>query len=164
MEIEVADNLYLMVQKFMEVTGETPKIMMDNIGIQANIPDDYIDSRYGRIDLPPADRIRFPKYSPDINQVAEHSVGAIKAGAVNGLYSVVAAHTHMHRHTLQHIVKQQSDLFAQGQIFNRGVEHNFQKLPSVLKAISLPEGQYFVDAGGKIHYGSGGDWLKASDR
>lgn len=162
--MEVADNLYLMVKKFREKTGTTPKIMMDNIAIQANIPDDRIDSRYGTIELPPEDRIRFPEYSPNINQVVEHSVGAIKGGTVNGLYTALASHTRMGPHSLQTIVKRQVELFEQGELFKQGVEHNFRKLPSVIKAISLPEGQSFVDDWGKVHYGSNGDWVNSGDR
>ena len=164
-EMEVQDNLYLMVQHFMKETGgQTPKIMMDNIAIQSGIEDGKIDSRYGTIVLPRADRIRFPPYSPDINQVVEHSVGAIKTGALNGIYTHVASHTRMHPHSLQAIVKQQVQLFKKGELFKGGVLHNIQKLPSVIKAISLPEGQCFTDARGKVHYGSGGDWVKAADR
>lgn len=162
--MEVQDNLFKMVQVFKKKAGCMPKIMMDNIAIQANIPDDRIDSRYGTIELATEDRIRFPQYSPDINQVVEHSVGAIKTGTLNGLYTAAASHTHMHPRSLQIIVKQQADLFAQGELFKQGVAHNFKKLPSVWRAISMPEGQCFTDDWGKVHYGSGGDWVKSADR
>lgn len=45
-ELEVADNIYLMVQEFERRAGVQPITMRNNIRIQANIPDDKIESRY----------------------------------------------------------------------------------------------------------------------
>jgi hypothetical protein len=77
---EVADNLVLMIDKFKEATNEYPILMLDDMKIQANIPDRRIESRYGTRVLPEGCRLRFPAYSPDINQCVEHSIGVVKGG------------------------------------------------------------------------------------
>jgi hypothetical protein len=54
--------------------------------------------------------------------------------------------------------------FEKGELYPKGVERNFEKLPTVLKVIASPVGTPVVDSRGKVHYGSGGDWPNAEGR
>lgn len=169
MQQEVEDNLYLMVERFREVTAasglqEDPIIMMDNIRIQANVNDRVIKSRYGTVTLPEGSRIRFPPHSPDINQVVEHSISAVKGGMSSQVFDDCAGKKHFNKMSLQRIFEKTIGKFETGQLFPRGVEHNFEKLPVVLEVISAPDGQIFMDRHGKTRVGSGGDWPNADER
>lgn len=143
---------------------EDPIIMMDNIRIQANVDDRVIRSRYGTVTLPEGCRIRFPPHSPDINQVVEHSISAVKGGMSNQVFDDCAAKKHFSKMSLQHIFKQTVRKFEDALLFPRGVEHNFEKLPVVLEVISAPNGQLIIDRHGKTRVGSGGDWPNADER
>ena len=164
MELESTDNLYLICDEFMKTTGECPMIQMDNIRIQANIPDEWFVSRYGTWYLPEGCRVRIPPNSPDLNQVIEHCVGVIKWAVTEALYEASARRTVFSRHSLQSIVKQQFTKFAQGQLFQGGVVKNTNKMPDVWRSVSMDVGESFVDHKGKTHYGTGGDWARAGDR
>lgn len=162
--LEVADNLYLMVKHFQEITGEDPIIMMDNVKIQANIPNTTIESRYGTLNLPEGCRLRFPPHSSDINQVVEHSIGALKGGATEQLFEECGREVKFSEHSLQRIFKHQFKLFEQGHLYPKGVEHNMAKLPTVLRVIASEEDEWFLDENGKQHHGSNGNWPNAPDR
>lgn len=162
--LEIADNLYKMVEHFRAKTGEDPIIMMDNVKIQAGIPDNKIESRYGTITLPDGCRIRFPPYSSDINQVAEHSIAAVKGGVTEQVFEECCRQVHFHKHSLQRIFKNQFNLFEQGYLHPKGVEHNFAKLQTVFRVIASGEDEWFMDENGKMHHGSNGNWPNADDR
>lgn len=164
MTLEIADNLYKMVKRFRKLTGEDPIIMMDNVKIQANIPDTTIESRYGTIQLPEGCRIRFPPHSSDINQVAEHSIAAVKGGVTEQVFAESCREVTFTDHSLQRIFKDQFKLFENGKLHPRGVEHNFAKLPTVFKVIASGEDEWFTDEHGKRHHGSHGNWPNADDR
>lgn len=159
----------MMVQHFREQTAvsgppEDPIIMMDNIRIQANVNDKVIKSRYGTVTLPGGCRIRFPAHSPDINQVVEHTIGAIKGGISSQVFDECARKVKFSKMSLQRIFRETIRRFEKGELYPRGVEHNFEKLPVVLEVISAPEGQIFMDRNGKARVGSGGNWPNASER
>lgn len=160
----MADNLYKMVEVFQKKTGVQPHIMMDNIRIQKNIPDDIIVSRYGNINMKPGTRIRFPERSPDINQVVEHSIGAVKSAIIGQLFTMAAEKKKFDPNILMRITTAQMRRFEEGKLFNNGVKHNFNKLPTVWEVIGSPEGQLVIDPNGKVHTGSGGNWPNAEDR
>lgn len=164
MTLEVADNLYLMVERFRQIAGEDPIIMMDNVRIQANIPDDCIESRYGTALLPAGCRQRFPAHSSDIDQVAEHTIAAVKGAATEQVFEECSREVHFSEVSLQRIFKEVFSRFEKGKIYPRGVEHNVAKLPTVLKVIASEEDEWFTDAHGKRHHGSNGDWPNAPDR
>lgn len=161
---ETCDNLYLIVKAFREATGEEPILVMDNIRIQANIPDDGFDSRYGRCDLPGGCRFRIPTHSPDFNQVAEITVGAIKSGARAQLYQECAVNGVLSPVGLQRIVEDQFTLFEKGLMCPQMVEHKVRRLATVLGVISTPQGQLYTDLQGHTHPGSGGDWPQSRYR
>lgn len=161
---ETCDNLFLIVEAFREATGEEPILIMDNIRIQANIPDDGFDSRYGRCDLPAGSRFRIPTHSPDFNQVAELSVGSIKNGARAQLYHECAVHGALSRVGLQRIVEHQFSQFEKGHMCPCMVEHKVRRLPTVLGVISTPQGQLYTDEEGQTHPGSDGDWPQSRYR
>lgn len=163
-EAETADNLYLIHQAFKAKTDDEPVFQMDNIRIQANIPDDRIDSRYGTAALEQGQRIRIPPYSPDINQVVEHAVGAIKGSVIDQLADESARAVNFSERSLQRIVAQAFKMFEDGLICHGSVAKNVRKLPYVWKALSLPLGQLFVDVEHHTHHGSGGDWTLSYDR
>lgn len=165
-EEEVKDNLFLMVKHFKEVTGEEPIIMMDNIRIQANVPDKEWSCRYGDMQRPMGQltRITIPVHSPDINQVVEHSVGAVKHGITDMVFTEVAEKKKYKKHSLQRVCKAVMKKFERGEIFKNGVAHNFRKLPTVLEVIAANEGEEVWDEKGKVHRGSGGNWPNAEDR
>lgn len=160
----MADNLYKMVEVFQKQTGVQPHIMMDNIRIQKNIRDDLIVSRYGNMHMGQGTRIRFPERSPDINQVVEHSIGAVKSAIIGELFTRAAEKKKFDPKTLISITTAQMKRFEKGQLFNNGVKHNFNKLPTVWEVIGSPEGQLVIDPNGKVHTGSGGNWPNAEDR
>jgi hypothetical protein len=165
-EEEVRDNLYLMVKHFREVTGEEPIIMMDNIRIQANVPDKKWECRYGWMEMDDdlTTRIEIPTHSPDINQVVEHSIGAIKSGITDMVFTEVAEHTVYSEVSLMRVCKAVMKKFEKGELFRKGVAHNFAKLPTVLEVIAAEEGEEVWDEKGKLHTGSGGNWPNAEDR
>lgn len=150
MQLEIADNLYLIVKEFREVTGEDPILIMDNIKIQAQIPDDFIESRYGDIYLPAACRIRIPAHSPDLNQVAEHSVAAVKTETRAQLYAESVASGRLSPVGLQRIVEQVFHKFENAKIFAGGVVRNVLKMPWVWEVIT-------GDAGSVVHHPETGE-------
>jgi hypothetical protein len=137
---EIADNLYLIIQAFREATGEDPILVMDNIRIQAQIPDDLIESRYGDVVLPAGCRLRIPAHSPDLNQVAEHSVAAVKTESRMQLYRESVITGVLSPVGLQRIVEQVFHKFERGEIFRCGVEKNVLRMPFVWEVISGDEG------------------------
>lgn len=153
-----------MVKKFREVTEEDPIIMMDNVRIQANIPDEEFDSRYGMTTLPPGCRKRFPPHSSDIDQVVEHTVGAVKGAATEQVFKECCEQVKFSAATLRRIFKNVFKKFEDGELFHLGVEHNMRKLHTVLKVIASEEDEWFTGSDGRRHHGSAGDWPNAQDR
>jgi hypothetical protein len=153
-----------MVEKFRNVTGEDPIIMMDNVRIQANIPDKIIESRYGTITLPEGCRLRFPPHSSDIDQLVEHSIGAVKGAATDKVFDECCHGVVFSGESLRRIFKGVFKRFEKGELYHRGVERNMRKLPTVLRIIASGEDEWFTDPDGKQHHGSNGDWPNAGDR
>lgn len=162
--VEVADNLWKMCHWFYQHTGEWPIVMMDNIKIQANIPDRVIESRYGTLTLPEGCRLRFPAHSPDINQCVEHAVGVVKEAAADQVFSECCQQVQFTDVSLRRIFQGVFNRFKSGELYPKGVEHNFDKLPAVIQVIGSQEGAIVQDNKGKEHYGSGGNWPNADDR
>lgn len=137
---EIEDNLYLIVEKFRQATGEDPILIMDNIRIQAQVPDDMIDSRYGILQLPAGSRIRIPAHSPDLNQVAEHSIAAVKMATREQLYRESVVTGKLSPVGLQRIVEGVFHKFETAEIFTGAVVKNVEKMPWVWQVISGDEG------------------------
>lgn len=147
---EITDNFYVIIQAVREATGEDPILVMDNIRIQAQIPDDWIEFRYGNVLLPAGCRLRIPAHSPDLNlKVAEHSVATVKTetrmqlfreSVITGVLSPVG---------LQRIVEQVFHKFENGKISRCGVEKNVLRMPFVWEVIK-------GDAGSVVHHPDSG--------
>lgn len=164
-EAEIADLLYLTIQRWREVVpAEEPYLILDNVNIQSGIPDQHIASRYGQIDLPAGHRIRIPPFSPDCNQVAEHSVAACKTEIAYEAFTEFTRGQEINPHTLQTIAKRVMQRFEKGEIYADGVRHNVHSMPVFWKELSTPEDQSWVDAKGHTHWGSGGDWVSSKRR
>jgi hypothetical protein len=147
---ETCDNVVLAIRAYERATGDMPVLVMDNIKIQAMVPDDYITSRYGTEWLAPGHRVRIPTYSPDFNQVAEHTIAFIKGHVRNYLYGLSSK---MGAHTLQQAVKT-----AVSEIKHESIVKNVLKMPTVWGIVSTPHGATYTDYEGKEHPGSGGWW------
>lgn len=85
-------------------------------------------------------RLRFPAHSPDIDQVVGRS---IKGWSYHTRYNEMEMAQKMvyGKHSLQRMFKDQVKLIEEGQLFPRGVEDNFNTLPTVLEVIAADEGQ-----------------------
>lgn len=151
MEAETEDNVVLALRHFKRVTGASPILVLDNIKIQANIPDLLVRSRYGFEALLPGCRIRIPTYSPDFNQVAEHTVGNVKGHTRERLYSCSGS---LQGRSLQHHVLQ----VLKKDLHYESVVQNVLRMPTTWGIISTPVGCTYTDAAGKDHKGSGGWW------
>lgn len=150
MYAETCDNLVLAINRFRHVTHEMPYLVMDNIKIQAKVPDQEIESRYGRAHLDAGCRIRIPTYSPDFNQVAEHAIAFIKRNVRNYLYRLNGP---MGPYTLQQAVKKAVQLIS-----HQHIVKNVLKMPTVWGIVSTDHGSIYTDYEGKEHKGSGGWW------
>lgn len=151
MEAETEDNVVLALRHVKRVTGVSPILVLDNIKIQANIPDLVVRSRYGFETLDPGCRIRIPTYSPDFNQVAEHTVGNVKRITRNDLYECSG---NLQGRSLQHMVLQ----VVKHKLKYDAVVQNVLSMPTTWGIISTPVGCTYTDAAGKEHKGSGGWW------
>ena len=147
---ETCDNVVLAIRAYKLAAGEMPILVMDNIKIQAMVPDECITSRYGTEWLDPGCRVRIPTYSPDFNQVAEHTMAFIKRYVRNYLYNL---NSKMGPHTLQQAVKT-----AVSEISHDSTVKNVLKMPTVWGIVSTAHGSVYTDSKGKEHPGSGGWW------
>lgn len=147
---ESCDNVVLAIRQFKQLTRQMPILVLDNIKIQAQVPDRIIDSRYGQEYLDEGCRVRIPTYSPDFNQVAEHVIAFIKREVRNYLYKLNGP---MGAHTLQQAVKT-----AVGLIEHQHIAKNVLKMPTVWGIVSTDHGSIYTDYEGKEHPGSGGWW------
>lgn len=147
---EACDNVVLAIRRFKQHARQMPFLVMDNIKIQAKVPDVYILSRYGLEVLDPGCRIRIPTYSPDFNQVVEHTIGFIKKEVRNYMYSFGGQ---MGKHTLHTAVKS-----AVSRITHKQISANVDKMPTVWGIVSTDHGSYYTDYEGNDHPGSGGWW------
>lgn len=171
---EIADLLYLIVRKFIRYTGEQPILVMDNVRIQARIPDDKIVSRYGTIDLPADCRIRIPPHSPDFNQPAEHMIAEIKKLMRRLLYhQCMKTKGVLQRGDLMTIFNNAMLKIKRKKVYKNGVLHNVMKMPTVWGIISTPKGEQYIEPAYRgqqnppkkaVHEGSGGDWPHAGKR
>lgn len=165
MEAEIADLLYLTIERWRKlVPEEEPCLILDNVNIQAGIPDRHIHSRYGSIDLPAGNRIRIPPHSPDCNQVAEHAVGACKNGIIHEAFKEFTQGKPVDAHTMRRVTKRVMKRFAQGKLYADGVRHNVRSMPKFWWELSSATNASFVDEHGRTHWGSAGDWVSARQR
>jgi hypothetical protein len=158
-EAEIADNLHFVVEGFRQKTGCDPIIVMDNIKIQANIPDDWIDSRYDSENLPPGCRIRIPTYSPDFNQVAEHFVACVKEETKSMMYARCCTHPELTGRGLQWMVEQVMFKIKRGELYNGSVARNVMRMPFVWQVIASSVDTVLTDPRTGAQYkGTAGDW------
>lgn len=158
-ELETADNLYLIVKAFRHATGEDPILVMDNIKIQANIPDDWIESRYDNTWLPPGCRLRIPKYSPDFNQVAEHTVACVKHETASLVYKHCCKSGKLSPVGLQTMVEQVFRKIIKGELYRGSVAANVSRMPLVWQVISSSTDVVCVDPRtGARYQGTAGNW------
>ena len=170
---EIADLLYLIVQRFRKYAHEDPILVMDNNRIQSCLPDDKISSRYGTIDLPPSSRLRIPPHSPDFNQPAEHIIAEIKKQMRSLVVQHCARSGKLQPADLQKIWRAAVNKIKKKKVYVGGVAKNVLKMPVVWGIISTPKGQTWVEAAYRDqqnppkkakHTGSGGDWPPAAWR
>lgn len=164
-EQEVHDNLYLLLKKFEEKTGaQQPRLVLDNIRIQANVPDEQIDSRYGVLDLPEGTRVRIPPHSPDCNQVVEHAIGTVKDDITGQLYEQSIKNPVINGDKLRSMGVTTFKRFEKGEIYRGAIKANVEKLPDVWGVIATPtDEEYIVTTSAllqhtKVCHGTGGDW------
>lgn len=164
-EQEVHDNLYLLLKKFEEKTGgQQPRLVLDNIRIQANVPDEQIDSRYGVLDLPEGTRVRIPPHSPDCNQVVEHAIGTVKDDITGQLYEQSVINPLIDATKLRKMAVTTFKAFEKGDIYKGSVKANVMRLPDVWGLIATPtDEEYTITTGllpghSKVYHGTGGDW------
>lgn len=159
MQQEIEDNLCKIVEEFRAKTGEDPILIMDNIRIQAQVPDDLIDSRYGLMPLPAGSRIRIPAHSPELNQVAEHSIAVVKMETRAQLYHESAFTGKLSPVGLQRIVEQVFHRFERADINAGAVVKNVEKMPFVWEVITGDEGAVVHHPETGVPYlCTGGNW------
>ena len=158
-ELETADNLALIVEAFRDAAGEDPILVMDNIKIQANIPDDWIESRYGNTVLPSGCRLRIPKFSPDFNQAAEHTVACVKQETTNLVYKHCCKSGQLSAVGLQTMVEKVFQNIIKGELYNGSVAANVSRMPLVWQVISGSTDTGLVDPRtGATYQGTAGNW------
>ncbi len=162
---EIADNLSLMLQRFTEVTGEDPVLVMDNARIQSSIPADCIESKLGDVTLQPQQRVKLPAHSPDLNQVAEQSVGAVKGDVIGQLADhVQAGKGGITAVQLTQMGKLAAQRFARGELFAGGVRKSVHRMPDVWAVVGADEGSQVAVVGHGTLQGTAGDWAPAGLR
>lgn len=158
-EEEIADNLYLLVKRFINIAEEYPILVMDNIKIQANIEDDYVMSRYGDLYLPAGCRLRIPTYSPDFNQVAEHTVACVKQETKNAMYVRCSSNAQLDGRGLQHMVEKVLRAIKSGELYNVSVARNVMRMPFVWQVIGSSKVTVLTDPRtGRQYNGTEGNW------
>lgn len=164
-ELEVQDNLYLVLQQFqLKAAGQQPRLVLDNIRIQANVSDEQINSRYGVLDLPPGTRIRIPAHSPDCNQVVEHAISAVKDDITGQLYEQSIKNPVITGDKLRSMGVTTFRRFEKGEIYRGAIKANVEKLPDVWGVIATPTDEEYIVTTSvllqhtKVCHGTGGDW------
>lgn len=162
---EIQDNLSLMLQHYKKVTGEDPVLVMDNARIQSCIPADCIQSKHGDFPLQPHQRVKLPAHSPDLNQVAEQSVGAIKGDVIGQLADRVQAckgsKGRITGEQLTSMGKLAAERFAKGLLFDGGVRASVYRMPDVWAVVGADEDCEVHVAGHRTLLGTAGDWAPA---
>jgi hypothetical protein len=162
---EIRDNLSLMLQRFAAKTGEDPVLVMDNARIQSSIPADCIESKHGDIQLQPHQRVKLPAHSPDLNQVAEQSVGAVKSDVIGQIADhVQAGKGSISAEELTRMGKLASEHFAAGQVFDGGVRKSVYRMPDVWAVVGADEDSEVHVAGHGTLHGTAGDSAPAALR
>ena len=159
---EIADNLSLMLDHYKKATGEYPVLVMDNARIQSCIPADFIKSRHGNIRLQPHQRVKLPPHSPDLNQVAEQSVAAVKQDVIGQLADhAQAGKGVVTAAQLTRMGKLASEHFEAGRVFKDGVRHSVYRMPDVWAVVAADEGSEVLTEGHGVQLGRAGDWAPA---
>jgi hypothetical protein len=159
---EIEDNLSLMLQHFEEVTGEKPILLMDNARIQSCITADCIESDHGDVMLQPQQRTKLPPHSPDLNQVAEQSVCAVKQDVIGQVADhVQAGKGGISAQQLTRMGKLASEHFAAGIMFAGGVRNSVYRMPYVYAVVGADEDEEVVVPGHGTLHGTAGDWAPA---
>jgi hypothetical protein len=156
---EIADNLSLMLKHFEAESCEKPILVMDNARIQSCIPADFIESHHGDIFLQTRQRVPLPPHSPDLNQVAEQSVGAVKEDVVGQVADHVQANKGgISPQLLTRMGKQAADNFAAGKVFKDGVRHSVHRMTDVYSVVGADVDTEVAVAGHGTMRGTAGDW------
>lgn len=165
MQEEVEDNLFKVLQKYQaRAPGQQPRLVLDNIRVQANVADDQISSRYGVLDLPPDTRIRIPAHSPDCNQVVEHAICAVKDDITGQLYYQSLRSPVMDGVKLRSMAWNTFQRFEKKKIYDGAVKANVERLPDVWGLIATPSDQEYTTTKhvqptrNRAYPGTGGDW------
>ena len=159
---EIADNLSLMLDHYKKATGEYPVLVMDNARIQSCIPADFIESRHGDIMLQPQQRVKLPAHSPDLNQVAEQSVAAVKQDVIGQLADHAQADKGVVTpEMLTRMGRIASENFAAGRVFKDGVRHSVYRMPDVWAVVAADDGSEVHTASHGVQLGRAGDWAPA---
>lgn len=162
---EIGDNLSLLWQHFERITGCKPVLVMDNARIHSCIPRDCIESKHGDISVRPHQRVKLPAHSPDLNQVAEQSVGAVKGDVLGQLADHVrAGKGSISAEVLTHMGRRASERFAAGEVFNGGVRKSVCRMPDVWAVVGADEDSEVHVAGHGTLHGTTGDWAPAALR
>lgn len=136
---EIADNLYLMMDRFKKKTGSYPILVMDNIWIQSCIPCDEIDSSYGRIEVPEDNRLKIPAHSPDFNQTAEQSVCAVKLDVIRQVGELAQSSDptkcRITAVQLRKMAENTKVRFEKGLIFPDGVRKSVRRMRTVYELV-----------------------------
>lgn len=165
-QMEAEDNLKLVIDRFRNIAGTEPRVVMDNIRIQAGIDDQRIEGRDPQhpVLLPEGHRIRIPTHSPDCNQVAEHSIAALKDDVIRQLYEQSQLDTTITAEQLRLMGKKAFERFEQGQFYKGGVAHNVARMPDVWGLIATPSAEEYTTTThtephhNSTYHGTGGDW------
>lgn len=165
---EIADNLSLMIQDFKRETGEDPYLVMDNASIQACITGPEVESRQGSVPLPVSDRDKLPAHSPDLNQVAEQSVGAVKGDVIGQVADYVqrsaGAECYITPALLWSFGNQARLNFSDTKIFVGGVSKSVERMPDVWAVVAAEVDEQVSVGQGRLVDGTAGDWAPSSLR
>jgi hypothetical protein len=159
-EEEIRDNLYFVIKNFrFETDGEDPILVMDNVNIQAGVPDDWVESRYGDFLLPAGCRLRIPTHSPDFNQVAEHFIALVKRETRNMVYQRCIEHGRLQETSMQWMVEVVFNKIKKGELYKGSVAANVQRMPLVWRVISSSKQTVVTDpCTGRQYKGTAGNW------
>lgn len=159
---EIVDNLSLMIQDHKDLTAEYPYLVMDNAAIQSCITGPEIESRQGNQPFPESHRDKLPPHSPDLNQTAEQSVGAVKGDVIGQMADhvqmSVGAQCSITPEMLWRMGKKAMENFRHGLLFPGGVERSVHRMPEVWAVVAAEVDEEICIGGGRPVHGTAGDW------
>ena len=105
---------------------------------------------FGRMSVLPHEKLPLAEYMPDGHKVIEHFFARLKSKIMEEVYRMGSE--------LTAASAQQLVLNACFQSSQQAIYKDVQSLPLTYKVIATTKGHQFLDATGKVHTGSGGDW------